>query len=181
MGYAIARAAYEAGAEVTLVSGPTDLDDIPGIKMERVETTEEMFRAVKKHFGRSDYLIMAAAPADFKLKKQSKSKIKKSISGLSLELNPTIDILNSLSRAKKSGQKIIGFALETDNAIKNARAKLKDKNLDLIVLNIVKGMTPFDNDTNEVTIIDKKGKAESIPRMSKTELAVKLIDRIAAL
>jgi len=181
MGYAIAAAAFEAGAEVTLVSGPTGLGSPPGIKIERVETTEEMYRAVKKYFAKSDYLIMAAAPADFTPKKISPGKIKKEKGGPPLELVPTIDILKLITKIKEKGQRVVGFALETDNAVKNARTKLKEKKLDLIVLNTVGKTTPFDSDTNEVIIIDKKGKTESLPRLSKTELAAVLIERIAAL
>lgn len=182
MGYALAEAAYTAGAEVTLISGPVDLEIDNNINLIKVESTEQMYQAVKKFFKKTHYLIMAAAPADFKARNVSKEKIKKGKEkkgGLPLELSPTIDILSSLSKVKKPNQKLIGFALETENGIKNAKAKLKAKKLDLIILNSIEEETPFDNDSNKVIIINKQGRQVPLPRMSKTELAVELIQRIA--
>lgn len=182
MGYALAEAAFEAGAEVILVSGPVNLEIDGNINLLNIETTEQMYKAVKKHFKNTDYLIMAAAPADFKAKKVSKTKIKKENSNKSvqpIELSPTIDILSSLAKIKKPNQKLIGFALETENGVKNAKAKLKAKKLDLIVLNSIKQETPFDSDSNKVIIINKQGRQFPLPRMSKKELAAELIQRIA--
>jgi phosphopantothenoylcysteine decarboxylase / phosphopantothenate---cysteine ligase len=180
MGSALARAAFEAGAEVTLVAGPTDITPEPGIDVVKVESTEEMYRAVKTHFAKSDILIMAAAPADFKAEKSAEHKIKKG-GTLLLKLTPTIDILNSLKKTRKKNQKVVGFALETENGIKNARAKLKEKGLDLIVLNTFENAAPFDSDSNKVTLIDKSGQVESLPVMSKLELARRLIEKIAGI
>ncbi len=182
MGYALAEAAYEAGADVTLISGPVNLEINHNINLVKVESTEQMYKAVKKFFKNAHYLIMAAAPADFKAKKVATQKIKKektNKNGLPLELSPTVDILSSLAKIKKPNQKVIGFALETENAVKNAKAKLKAKKLDLIILNSTEEATPFDSDSNQVIIINKKGRQVPLPRMSKRELAGELIERIA--
>ena len=182
MGYAIAEAAYEAGADVTLVSGPVEIKPGAPCKVIPVETTEEMYKAVKKAFGKSDFLIMAAAPADFTSTSTSKQKIKKGSSkGLKLELHSTIDILETAGKSKKAKQKIIGFALETENGVANAKAKLKKKKLDLIVLNSMEDTAPFEGDNNKVTLIGKKGRTEPLPTMSKMELARILIERISRL
>lgn len=182
MGYALAEASFEAGADVTLISGPVNLETNMNINLIKVETTEQMYKAVKKHFKTAHYLIMAAAPADFKVKKVATHKIKKeksNKSSLPLELSPTIDILSSLTKIKKSNQRVIGFALETENGVKNAKAKLKAKKLDLIILNSIEKETPFDSDSNRVIIINKQGRQVPLPRMSKRELAGELIKRIA--
>jgi len=184
MGYALAEAALEAGAEVTLVSGPTDLKTNRNINLVKVESTEHMQKAVAKHFKEADYLIMAAAPADFRPTKVADQKIKKDSGTNSirrLDMAPTIDILSSLIKIKKRTQKVIGFALETENGLANARAKLKAKKLDLIVLNSMEQATPFDSDTNMVTLITKSGKTESLPDMHKSLLAEKLIEKISGL
>ncbi len=135
MGFALAEAAAEAGGEVALIAGPVDLGVPSAIRLIRVETTDEMFRAVKKEFKNCHILIMAAAPADFRAATVEKKKIKKVEKGSwSLKLSPTVDILRSLKSIRRTGQKIIGFALETENALENAAAKLKEKGLELIVL-----------------------------------------------
>jgi phosphopantothenoylcysteine decarboxylase/phosphopantothenate--cysteine ligase len=179
MGYAIADAAARAGAEVVLISGPTLLEDHPPAKIISVETTQQMYNAVKSEFGQCDYLIMAAAPADFRAKRIAKQKIKKNKKSLFVELSPTIDILNSLKKIKTVGQKIVGFALETEEGLKNAKAKLKEKDLDLIVLNSLEDVRPFEGDVNIVTIIDREGNTERLPSMTKKELAWLLIERIS--
>jgi len=179
MGYALAEAAYEAGADVTLISGPVNLEIESDVNLVKVESTAQMYKAVKKYFKTAHYLIMAAAPADFKAKKAAPLKIKKTLLNRTLELSPTIDILSSLSKVKKTNQRVIGFALETDNAVRNARTKLKAKNLDMIVLNSMEETTPFDSDSNRVIIINKKGQQKALPRMSKKELARELIERIS--
>ncbi|PKK82658.1 MAG: bifunctional phosphopantothenoylcysteine decarboxylase/phosphopantothenate--cysteine ligase CoaBC [candidate division Zixibacteria bacterium HGW-Zixibacteria-1] len=182
MGYALAAAAYEAGAEVTLVSGPVDMQPAVPVKLIAVETTEQMYRAVGKEFKKTDILIMAAAPADFTPKKIASQKIKKEAQGsFKLELSSTIDILKAVKEDKKKSQKIIGFALETENGIENATAKLKKKGLDLVVLNSLEDAVPFESDKNKVTLIDKKGRTESLPTMPKMELARVLIEHISRL
>jgi len=182
MGYALAAAAFEAGAEVTLVSGPVDIKpDVP-VKVIPVETTAQMYGAVSKEFRKTQFLIMAAAPADFKAKEAESQKIKKAgRKSLKLELNSTIDILKSVAKDRKKSQKIVGFALETEKGVENAKAKLKNKGLDLIVLNSLEDVAPFESDDNKVTLIDKKGKIESLEAMPKTDLARLLIERISRL
>ncbi len=142
MGYALARAALKAGHKVTLITAPTSLRVPDGVQVVRVETAAQMFEAVKKHFVGSECLIMAAAVADYTPVKKSKMKIKKSKSGLTIKLKPTVDILRwagkhkNESRATSHGRRIIiGFALEDRNLRKNAEQKLEEKNLDMIVAN----------------------------------------------
>ncbi|UCD94655.1 MAG: bifunctional phosphopantothenoylcysteine decarboxylase/phosphopantothenate--cysteine ligase CoaBC [Candidatus Zixiibacteriota bacterium] len=182
MGFALALAAHNAGAEVTLISGPTSLAPEPGIELINVETTEQMHKAVQREFKKSHILIMAAAPADFKAGKIAGEKIKKAQrKSLSLSLSTTIDILEGLKKTKKKGQVVVGFALETDNALKNARAKLKSKDLDLIIVNSLKDGAPFDSDSNKVTLVGRTGRAESLPQMSKRELAEIIVTKISKL
>ncbi len=181
MGYALAQKALEAGAEVILISGPTALAAPAGINIIAVETTAQMYAAVKDNWENCDILIMAAAPADFTAAEISPQKIKKSEQGLSLNLIPALDILASLRKIKKPRQKIIGFALETDNAECHAREKLQKKGLDMIVLNEIGDQSPFDSDLNQVTLFYRDGEKESLVRMPKMALADELILRIARL
>ncbi len=179
MGYALAIAATDLGANVTLVTGPTSLPDPSGIKTVRVETTDEMYRAVSGQFSRIDCLIMAAAPADYAPAEVSDQKIKKATASRQLALKPTIDILERLGRRKKS-QLLVGFALETENGVANARLKLKSKNLDLIVLNSAcEPGSGFDSDTNRVTLIQPGRKPEEWALESKTSIATKLLEKLA--
>lgn len=182
MGYALAAAAYEAGAEVTLVSGPVSMQPSVPVKLINIETTEQMYRAVEKEFKKADILIMAAAPADFTPKKTASRKIKKEgRERFKLELSSTIDILKAVKKDEKKGKKVVGFALETENGIENAKAKLKNKGLDLIILNSMEDGVPFESEQNKVTLIDKKGHIQSVPAMPKTELARVLIEQISRL
>ena len=181
MGYAMAEEAFARGAKVTLISGPSELNPPPGINLIKVRTADEMFNAVKKHFAKSDTLIMTAAVSDFTPEKVSSGKIKKQETELDLKLKPTPDILKEVGRNK--GKKVlVGFAVETENEIENAKSKLKEKNLDLIAVNNpnLKG-AGFEVDTNIATLIDKKGKVEKLLLMSKKELAEKIIDRVVKL
>ena len=178
MGFAIAQAARTRGAEVTLISGPTDLE-FPGVV--RVRSTEEMRQAVVERFGQTDVLIKAAAPLDFRPKTVASQKIKKAKAGSSLDLEPTPDILQELG-ARKDGKVLVGFAAETEDLAKNARAKLKAKNLDLIVVNPVGGPdSGFASDTNRASIIDADGAVQDIPLMSKSQMAEAILDRVTAL
>ncbi len=181
MGYAIAEEAFRRGAKVTLISGPSNLIPSSGINLVKVRTAQEMNKAVQKSFGKSDALIMASAVSDFTPQKISSGKIKKEDVELDLKLKPTPDILKEMGR-KKGKKVLVGFALETEDEIKNAKLKLKEKNLDLIVVNNpnLQG-AGFEVDTNIATIIDKKGKIEKLPLMSKKELAEKIIDRVVRL
>jgi phosphopantothenoylcysteine decarboxylase/phosphopantothenate--cysteine ligase len=178
MGYAIAQAARNRGANVVLVSGPTDLDFANAI---RVRTTEEMRRAVLDNAVDADVVIKAAAPLDFRPKSVATQKIKKKSAELTIELEPTIDILKELG-SRKNGMVLVGFAAETENHTANAREKLKAKNLDLIVVNPASGPdSAFDSDMNHATIIDASGQAEEIPPVSKYVLADKILDRVVQL
>lgn len=177
MGFEIARAASERGADVTLISGPVNLSSDSKIKRIDVKTSEEMFKKVKANLSSKNLVIMTAAVEDFKPVMRAKSKIKKeSKDKFVFEFEKTVDILDYLGR-NKSGFKLIGFALETDNEIENARKKLKSKNLDLIVLNNPKTSgAGFGTDTNIVTFIDRKGLQE-LPKMSKFEVGNKILDK----
>ena len=166
------------GADVTLVSGPTDLE-FPGVV--RVRTTEEMRQAVVERFEKVDAVIKAAAPLDFRPKTVAPQKIKKSKANSTIDLEPTPDILQELG-SRKNGKVLVGFAAETEDFATNARTKLKAKNLDLIVVNPVGGPdSGFDSDTNRASIIDVAGGVQEIPLMSKTEMAQAILDRVAAL
>jgi phosphopantothenoylcysteine decarboxylase/phosphopantothenate--cysteine ligase len=178
MGFAIAQAARSRGAEVTVISGPTAAE-FPGAV--RVRSTEEMRRAVLDAARSADVIIKAAAPLDFRPKRPAGQKIKKSSGDLTVEFEPTVDILRELGQAK-SGKILVGFAAETENHSANGLEKLKAKNLDFIVVNPVGGPeSAFDSDTNRATIIDASGQAEELPSMSKSELADRILDRIAGL
>ena len=178
MGVAIARAARDRGAEVTLVSGPTSLE-FPGTV--RVRSTEEMRREVLAHFDQVAVVITAAAPLDFRPKHVASRKVKKSKGENSLELEQTPDILLELG-GRKNGKILVGFAAETEDFAKNASAKLKAKNLDFIVVNPVGGPdSGFDSDTNRASIIDATGGMQEIPLVSKAEMAEAILDRVVKL
>jgi len=178
MGFEIARAAVERGADVTLIAGPVSIAAPGGVKLVNVKTTEEMFAQVKKYSKGKNLIVMSAAVCDFKPKRVSEGKIKKENANLSIELEKTDDILKYLGKNKK-GYKLFGFALETDNQIENAKRKLKEKNLDLVVLNDpnVKG-AGFGTDTNVITLIDRKS-VKPLPLMSKYDAANRILDVLA--
>ncbi|MFA4858322.1 MAG: bifunctional phosphopantothenoylcysteine decarboxylase/phosphopantothenate--cysteine ligase CoaBC [Candidatus Margulisiibacteriota bacterium] len=177
MGYAVAAAAAGRGAEVVLVAGPTALAEPAGIKVIKVRSASEMYRAVTQNFQSADTLIMAAAVSDFAPEKVSAQKIKKGPgAGKLIKLAATPDILKSL-RKNKGSRKIIGFAAETGDLVKNARQKLKDKGLDLIVANDVsRPGVGFGADDNAVKIISAAGKVFDLPRQPKSELANRILD-----
>jgi phosphopantothenoylcysteine decarboxylase/phosphopantothenate--cysteine ligase len=178
MGYALAEAARNRGADVVLVSGPTTLEFPNAV---HVRTTEEMRSAVLKNAPGVDVVIKAAAPLDFRPKSVSSQKIKKKTADLTLELEPTEDILKELGSAK-NGKVLVGFAAETENHIRNGIEKLKAKNLDLIVVNPVNGPdSAFDSDMNHATIIDASGQTEEIPLVSKHVMADRILDRVVQL
>ncbi len=174
MGYAIAEAAAKRGATVSLVSGPTDLTPPPGTEFVRIETAEEMRRAVAARFDRADAVIMAAAVADFRPKAIEKKKIKKLNKAPSIEFERTTDILKELGKTKK-GQILVGFALETEDLAENAKAKLEEKGLDLIVGN---DASALDSDTNAVTLFFRDGSREDHKRMSKGGVADRVLDSL---
>lgn len=180
MGYAVARQAMLRGAEVTLVSGKVNLPPVPFVKMINVTTAEDMYNAVTAEFDNTDIVVKAAAVADFRPKQIASDKLKKADGMNSIELEPTKDILKELGKNKKT-QFICGFSMETQNMTENSKKKLDTKNLDMIVCNNLKVEgAGFQGDTNVVTIIDKTNTAE-LGIMSKTEVADKILDRIAEL
>jgi len=177
MGFELARAAMDRGAEVTLVTGPVSLHDIENVKRINVETSDEMFKKVKSNLKNKDLVIMTAAVEDFKPVKTTDSKIKKEgMDKFVFEFKKTVDILEHIGK-NKAGFKLIGFALETENGFENAKRKLKNKNLDMIVLNNpnTEG-AGFGTDTNIVTLIDKKG-SEELPIMSKYEVGNAILSK----
>jgi len=184
MGFALAKVSVERGADVTLVSGPSHLETPRNVKRINIETASEMFKAVTSLKKKPNVVIMSAAVADFTPEFTSKGKIKKEKSdktNLVLNLKKTKDILQTLGKNKRSGQILIGFALETNDEIKNANTKLREKNLDLIVLNnpLKKGAA-FGGETNLVTLIHRNGKKEKLPLMTKYDVANKILDSAVA-
>ena len=178
MGYAVARQAMLRGAEVTLVSGKVNLPPVPFVKMIYITTAEDMYNAVTAEFDNTDIVVKAAAVADFRPKRIADDKLKKADGMDSIELEPTKDILKELGKNKKN-RFICGFSMETKNMTENSRKKLENKNLDMIVCNNLKVEgAGFQGDTNVVTVIDKTNTTE-LGIMSKTEVADKILDRIA--
>ncbi len=178
MGFALAEAARDRGAMVTLISAPASLPDPAGIENVHVQTARQMKEAVTKAISKADALIMAAAVADYQPERESKSKIKKDAETMTLELVKTPDILTEV----KGSFIRVGFAAESEDVVANARKKLSGKNLDLIVANdITSAGSGFGADTNKVTIIDRKGKAENLPLLTKREVADKILDKVAAM
>lgn len=177
MGYAIAENAARRGAEVTLVSGPTQLKRPRFMKVIDVTTAEEMFQAVNDVFDTQDIILMAAAVADYRPTTVADHKIKKSDGEMNIPLERTTDIIGTLTQRKKQ-QFICGFSMETQNMLENSRAKLAKKNLDMIVANNLKvAGAGFGTDTNIVTVITKDA-CEELPIMKKEEVAGALFDRI---
>ena len=179
MGYAIAEAARNRGADVILISTPVALHKPAGIEIVEVKTTEDMLNAVQAASVKCDALIMAAAPADFRPVKTSDTKIKRqNHPELTLQLEKTPDIL----AATKGSFLRVGFAAESDHVVENALDKIRRKSLDLIVANdITEKGCGFGSDTNRVTIIDSKGRADALPLLTKSEVADKILDRILEL
>jgi phosphopantothenoylcysteine decarboxylase/phosphopantothenate--cysteine ligase len=179
MGYAIARGALRRGAEVTLISGPSALSQPRGVKFVSVETAFEMFDAVNQALPSSTVLVMSAAVSDFMPAEKAEEKIEKS-EELLLRLSQTPDILSEIGK-RKDRPFIIGFAAETGKKIERARRKLKEKNMDMIVLNdVTKAGSGFDVDTNSVVILDRE-KEISLPLLSKDSVAEAILDRLIQL
>ena len=181
MGYALAAAARDRGAAVVLISGPSHLPSPSGMKVIRVLTADDMYRAVIEHVEAAQVIIMAAAVSDFRPAVSTDHKIKKHEAPTILQLEPTRDIL--LELGKTAGKRLlVGFAAETDNVHQNAIKKLTEKKLDMIVANdLVKAGAGFETDTNSVTIIDRTGKSEELPVMHKSEIAAHILDKIVEL
>ena len=181
MGYAIATAAVNAGAEVVLISGKSELEPPSGLKFVKVESAVDMRSEVLKLFDSVDAVIMSAAVADYRVKNPAAQKIKKSAETLTLELVKNPDILRELGGLKKS-QVLVGFAAETQNILEYARKKLVEKNLDFIVANdVTADGAGFNVVTNIASIIWRGGDVVSFEKMSKSSLAEKIIERVAGL
>jgi len=177
MGYSLAEAARNLGAEVTLISGPVNLEEIVGIKTIRVKTAEEMYEKCMNNYKNQDIIIMTAAVADYKVKEYSDKKIKKNGDELILKLIRNPDILLELGKIKKN-QKLVGFAAESNDVLENALKKLVKKNLDLIVANNTENMA---KDTNEIMIIKDEKNIEKYANKLKKDLAYDILSEISKL
>jgi phosphopantothenoylcysteine decarboxylase/phosphopantothenate--cysteine ligase len=179
MGVALARAAWRRGADVTLIAGHSEIPLPTEIPVLKADTVRDMSRLVAENLSAADVLIMAAAPADFRPASQASEKFKKGRAAPKIVLEATEDILKSTIPKRKKTSIIVGFALETEDGMRNARDKLKSKQLDLVVLNDAKEPgAGFGVDTNRVTVITRDGKEEELDLMSKTDLAEILLDRV---
>jgi len=182
MGVAIAAAAWRRGADVALVAGPLSVSAPPGPRVEFVETTADMARAVGALVPDADVLIMAAAPSDFRPAAVAEKKIKKGKAAPVLTMTHTTDILRETKGRRKARAVVVGFALETGDAVAHGREKLADKSLDLIVVNdATEAGAGFAVDTNRVTLIDRRGGEDALPLMSKTDVAEAILDRVEKL
>jgi phosphopantothenoylcysteine decarboxylase / phosphopantothenate---cysteine ligase len=181
MGYAVAREAAKRGAAVTVVSGPTHLPDPPGVEVVRVETAEEMRDAVLSRFEGADAVVKAAAVADWRPKQPAEGKLKKDSGAPELHLEPTPDILRELGE-RKGDRILVGFAAETEDLEAAGRAKLREKGLDLIVVNEVGAPdTGFEADTNRAMLLAADGDDVELREWTKPELAAAICDRLIAL
>jgi phosphopantothenoylcysteine decarboxylase/phosphopantothenate--cysteine ligase len=183
MGFALAEAARARGADVTIIAGATSAVRPNGVRVVEALSAEEMLRAALAEFESATIFIGAAAVADYRPKARAAQKIKKSDAALSLELEPTPDILAAVAAARTDGQLVIGFAAESENVLEHARVKLRRKSLDAIVANdITREGAGFDAETNAVAIIRADGSAaDELPLMSKLETAHKILDEVARL
>ncbi len=181
MGYALAEEAKRQGADVVLVSGPVQLQNPAGMEVVRVESAEEMYHAVLNYFDHADVVIKTAAVSDYRPKIAYQHKVKKQAGNTTIEFERTKDILYELGTRKKK-QVLIGFAAETNNVAEYARKKLETKNVDMIVANNVKiEGAGFGTDTNIVTLYKRDGTVSELPIMSKTAVAVKIMEEVTAL
>jgi len=179
MGFAIAESFVQQGADVMLITGPTSLVAHSIKKRIDVKTAAEMYEAVMAHFENQDIIVMAAAVADYTPKETLPQKMKKKEEVFTLELKKTTDILSELGKKKKENQYLTGFALETENEFENAKNKLQNKNLNLIVLNSMNNSgAGFETFTNQVTLISRKGKVIEFPLKEKWEVAHDIINFI---
>ncbi|WP_289006576.1 bifunctional phosphopantothenoylcysteine decarboxylase/phosphopantothenate--cysteine ligase CoaBC [uncultured Parabacteroides sp.] len=184
MGFALAEACAQQGAEVTLIAGPVSLTTVhPNIHRVDVESAEEMYEAAMAAFPDADAGILCAAVADYRPETQADEKIKRESRGeMTLHLVPNKDIAASLGAIKREGQVLVGFALETNNEATNAESKLKRKNLDFIVLNSLRDAgAGFRCDTNKISIIDRQGESVSYPLKLKQGVAADIVNKLATL
>lgn len=181
MGYALAKAAHERGAHVTLISGPTHLNPPAVEVLISVRTARDMYRAVMDHYSKATVIIKAAAVADYRPKVFSEEKIKKDQGIKGIELVCNSDIIAEIGEKKKNCI-LVGFAMETQDLLANARGKLRKKNMDMIVANSLRQEgAGFQSDTNIITIIDKNGKSSALDKMTKLDAAHRILDHIKTL
>jgi phosphopantothenoylcysteine decarboxylase / phosphopantothenate---cysteine ligase len=179
MGYRLAEVAWERGAEVVLVSGPVALAPPLGVTLRRVESTSELEAAVRGELPAADVLVMAAAPADFRPSDPSASKRSRIDGALAVPMEPTEDILSGTRELRKAGSVIVGFALETGDALAKGRAKLERKDLDFIVVNdALEPGAGFEHDTNRVAVIGRDGTPQILPLQSKRDVAEAILDAV---
>jgi len=183
MGFAIAEELAHKGAQVTIVTGPTQLTShLPGVEIVPVTSAEEMYQACVSRFPKADITVLSAAVADYRPAQQAGQKIKKTNQALTLELINTRDIAAELGKLKSNGQFVVGFALETENERAHAEKKLASKNFDLIVLNSLNDPgAGFGHDTNKVTLIDASNKAKEFNLKSKKEVARDIVNTVIEL
>jgi len=184
MGYALARTARRRGASVALVSGPVSLAPPPGVEVIRVESAAAMHEAVMSRCQQADIIVKSAAVSDYRPARFLQQKMKKSKEKLALQMVSNPDILFELGKMKKRKKRpfLVGFAAESKNHLAEGKRKLKNKNLDMIVINDILGrQTGFGVDTNQITLVDKTGKADKLPLLSKEECADSIWDRILSL
>jgi phosphopantothenoylcysteine decarboxylase/phosphopantothenate--cysteine ligase len=181
MGHRIAEAAWARGADVVLLTGPTALPAPVGVEVERIETTADLERAVRERLPSSDVLVMAAAPADHRPATAGDRKRPRQDGPLALSLEPTVDILGATRALRRPGAVIVGFALETGEAVEKGAAKLTRKGLDLIVANdALEPGAGFEHDTNRVVLVDREGRRQALPLMDKREVADAILDAVEA-
>jgi phosphopantothenoylcysteine decarboxylase/phosphopantothenate--cysteine ligase len=183
MGFALADAARQRGATVSVVRGFTSVAPPAGVEVITVSSAQEMRTEVSREIERATVFIAAAAVADYRPKQQAANKIKKDAADLTLELERTPDILNEVGRRRRNGQLLIGFAAETENVTTNARRKLENKNLDLVVANdVTREGSGFDSDSNAVTILIRNNPTlVEVPLTTKLEVANRILDEVLKL
>ena len=179
MGYRVAEAAWERGADVVLISGPVALPPPIGVRLRRVETTQQLEQAVREELPAADVLVMAAAPADFRPSDPSDSKRARNDGALAIPMEPTVDILSATRGERRPGSVMVGFALETGDALAKGSAKLERKDLDLIVVNdALEQGAGFEVDTNRVALLDRDGAPQILPLQSKRGVAEAILDAV---
>ncbi|MDR0982529.1 MAG: bifunctional phosphopantothenoylcysteine decarboxylase/phosphopantothenate--cysteine ligase CoaBC [Culturomica sp.] len=179
MGFALAEKFRDRGADVTLISGPVNLDTPIGVERINVTSADEMYKIVTEKASDYDIIVSCAAVADFAPERQVEGKLKRGNDGLILKLKSTKDIAAELGRNKKTSQILVGFALEAENEMDNAQKKLESKGLDMIVLNSIQDEGAcFGTDTNKITIIEKGGKISAYPLKNKTSVAEDIVNKI---
>ena len=181
MGYALAEEAVARGARVILVSGPVNLPEPQGVQVIQVQTAAEMRKAVMDHLDRATVVVKAAAVSDYHRANPPRQKVKKTAARLSLDLDPTPDILAELGR-KKGDRLLVGFAAETENLVEEARRKLESKNCDMVVANLVSDEgAGFESDENEVVLVLRGGESTPVPRAAKRAIARRIFDEMIKL